>query len=128
MKELAEKYLEGLTTCGEEQRLRDFFGSPTTVAGEDMRWLRALSGYVEQEKHPARGSRWKLWAALKTAACAAMVVAAWLMFPPDTGAESFAVIDGVRVEDPQTVEAEAMKALDMVCIEKDEVFDALDVR
>ena len=132
LKTLVDKYLDGTTSNEEEQRLRDYFSSPTVLVPEDMEWMRALFVYeanvVEQADdaatlRPKKHHRWLGWAA---AAIALMVVGVGITYYQNSQQpQDYALIDGQMVSNRQQVIEEALSALDMVSQTDEETYEAL---
>ena len=132
LKTLVDKYLDGTTSNEEEQRLRDYFSSPTELVPEDMEWMRALFVYetnvVEQAVdtatlRPKNRHRWLGWAA---AAIALMVVGVGITYYQNSQQpQDYALIDGQMVNNRQQVIEEALNALDMVSQTDEETYEAL---
>ncbi len=132
LKTLVDKYLDGTTSNEEEQRLRDYFSSPTVLVPEDMEWMRALFVYetnvVEHAVdtatlRPKNRHRWLGWAA---AAIALMVVGVGITYYQNSQQpQDYALIDGQMVSNRQQVIEEALSALDMVSQTDEETYEAL---
>ena len=132
LKTLVDKYLDGTTSNEEEQRLRDYFSSPTVLVPEDMEWMRALFVYetnvVEHAVdtatlRPKNRHRWLGWAA---AAIALMVVGVGITYYQNSQQpQDYALIDGQMVNNRQQVIEEALSALDMVSQTDEETYEAL---
>lgn len=132
LKTLVDKYLDGTTSNEEEQRLRDYFSSPTVLVPEDMEWMRALFVYeanvVEHADdtatlRPKNRHRWLGWAA---AAIALMVVGVGITYYQNSQQpQDYALIDGQMVSNRQQVIEEALSALDMVSQTDEETYEAL---
>ena len=141
---LVEKYMDGLTTCAEEEQLRRYFTSPESIVPADLEWMRALMGWEEScAKHEFRGGNdhdgaqqsniesntvrriphLVLRRILHIAAMLLVVVSATLLLRPRQ--KSFAIIDGERVTDRSVVQEEALAALNMVSSTDEETFEAL---
>lgn len=132
LKTLVDKYLDGTTSNEEEQRLRDYFSSPTVLVPEDMEWMRALFVYetnvVEHADdtatlRPKNRHRCLGWAA---AAIALMVVGVGITYYQNSQQpQDYALIDGQMVNNRQQVIEEALSALDMVSQTDEETYEAL---
>ena len=132
LKTLVDKYPDGTTSNEEEQRLRDYFSSPTVLVPEDMEWMRALFVYeanvVEHAVdtatlRPKNRHRWLGWAA---AAIALMVVGVGITYYQNSQQpQDYALIDGQMVSNRQQVIEEALSALDMVSQTDEETYEAL---
>ena len=132
LKTLVDKYLDGTTSNEEEQRLRDYFSSPTVLVPEDMEWMRALFVYetnvVEHAVdtatlRPKNRHRWLGWTA---AAIALMVVGVGITYYQNSQQpQDYALIDGQMVSNRQQVIEEALSALDMVSQTDEETYEAL---
>ena len=55
---LVEKYMDGLTTCDEEEQLRRYFTSPESIVSDELEWMRALMGWEKScAKHEFQGEK-----------------------------------------------------------------------
>lgn len=137
---LTERYMNGETTCAEEQTLRRFF---TSVApGElpaEWRPLRALFAYEVSERSgvlPEDGARAatpvkRKWRSLRldlfltSAASAAIIFAVALTSPRQP--RSYAMIDGRVYTDHSVVARQAEEALMLVSSSEEDTFSALEL-
>ncbi len=141
IKALIERYFDGETTADEERELARFFRQAGDDIPDEWRPCRAMMAYVDEERMAAgterheaekavvvqmrrRGGVRVAVAALLAAACVVGVVL--LTGIPDSR-DNYAVINGRVYTDPQIVEHEAMKALQMVSADEEDTFSALDM-
>lgn len=137
---LLDRYLDGMTTAGEEAALRQYFAKCGDGVPEEWRPYRALFAYVDDERHHAAGAgvpvagsvprRSRMLRRLRviglTAAAAVallLVVVKGNMGQP----ENYVVIDGKVYTDRHTVKQEALDALQIVSSDYDDSFDALEM-
>ena len=134
---LLDRYLDGMTTAGEEAALRQYFAECGDGVPEEWRPYRALFAYVDGERHhadvPVAGSVPRRSCMLRrlrviglTAAAAVallLVVVKGNMGQP----ENYVVIDGKVYTDRHTVKQEALDALQIVSSDYDDSFDALEM-
>lgn len=119
---LVEKYMDGLTTCAEEEQLRHYFTSPESIVPADLEWMRALMEW-EAKPHPVTRRKHAVVQMLRIAAMLLVVVSiAFALWPRQ---KSFAIIDGQRVTNREVVQEEALEALNMVSSTDEETFEAL---
>lgn len=132
-KALADKYLDGLTTADEERWLMSYLADDGNPASPELAPLKALAAYIGEEKQaatapeaPRHSMKARLRFFIASAAAAAAVVFAVVTYVnrPD---DSYAVIDGRVYTDHQTVNEEALDALQIVASDCDDSFDALQL-
>lgn len=128
IKKLLEKFYAGETTVGEENFLREYFGSPEGCGNPEGTLFRGFSamssgpdtgipeGFEKELEHAAdriyasRRRRMRMLASFLPAAAAAAVAAVVFLLPPRIAepADTF--------EDPVMAYAEAMKALELISV------------
>ena len=122
IKKLIDKYMDGLTTRDEEERLRRYFTSPESIIPADLEWMRALMEW-EDTPHPVTRRKHAVVQMLRIAAMLLVVVSiAFALWPRQ---KCFAIIDGQRVTNREVVQEEALEALNMVSSTDEETFEAL---
>lgn len=122
IKKLIDKYMDGLTTRDEEERLRRYFTSPESIIPADLEWMRALMEW-EDTPRPVTRRKHAVVQMLRIAAMLLVVVSiAFALWPRQ---KSFAIIDGQRVTNREVVQEEALEALNMVSSTDEETFEAL---
>lgn len=126
---LIGKYDEGLTTKHEEEWLRQTFRKmKEEEVPEQWRAYKAIFAYVDRQKAPAavvnhRGRNIRLWSGIvAAAACIALLLT---LHHGNETTTNYAIIDGVRTEDPDIVRQEALDALSQVSQGEDNCFEAL---
>lgn len=127
--ELLRKYDEGITSGHEEKLLRESFC--TMSIGEtpkEWRVYKAMFAYVDGQQTPTAlphsVKRLRIW--LGTIAAAACLTA--LLIVHSTGyttSKSYAVINGVRTDNPDIIHHEAIQALRAISLDEDDCFEAL---
>lgn len=151
IRNLIDRYMAGDTSNAEEAALREWFRASGDAVPEEWRPLKALFGFVDDERvaleavpsateprlsaiasskprpaisHVLREPR--LW--IPSAVAAAAVVAALVVqtFAVSAGATNYAVIDGRVYTNPAIVEQQAISALQTVAPD-DDPFSALDM-
>lgn len=145
---LIEKYLDGMTTNAEEDRLRRYFAEvPTDDMPEEWRVYKALfawetrhatagdvttetvvedKGPTGKAERPAMMRRIDMLLA-SAAASVAILIAVAIGHIPQTDRQCYAVIDGRVYTDCSFVEREAEEALRLVAGSEDDAFDALQM-
>lgn len=145
---LIEKYLDGMTTNAEEDRLRRYFAEvPTDDMPEEWRVYKALFAWetghvtagdvttrtVAEDKGPTgkaeRPAVMRRLNVLLASAAASVVILIVLTVGhiPHTSRQCYAVIDGRVYTDCEFVEREAEEALMLVAGSEDDAFDALQM-
>jgi hypothetical protein len=135
---LIDKYFEGLTTLQEEQTLRDYFQQDNIP--EELKSYQPMFQYFAEARTPARilpvetrratSLQRKMWFAI----AASVLLLLGLRFAlstyktlPET---SLAYIDGKKMTDIALIQKEALRALENLSEENEEVYasqiDALD--
>ena len=132
-KALADKYLDGLTTADEERWLMDYLADDGNPVPQELATLKALAAYIGEERQaatapeaPRRSTKARLRFFITSAAAAAAVVFAVVTYI-NRQDNSYAVIDGKVYTDRQTVNEEALDALQIVASDCDDTFDALEL-
>lgn len=136
LKQLIDRYMDGLTTNEEERILRNYFRQTTDVPDE-WKPLRAIFRFVETEQEalpqPQQTSArvvsihrrvWQRWVAVASVAAAVLVLGA-LPFITQRG-RNFAIINGQRTTSQTVIMQEAENALQLVAIDDADAFGALD--
>ena len=125
-KALADKYLDGLTTADEERWLMDYLADDGNPVPQELAPLKALAAYIGEERQaaaapeaPRRSTKARLRFFITSAAAAAAYI--------NRQDNSYAVIDGRVYTDRQTVNEEALDALQIVASDCDDSFDALEL-
>ena len=132
-KALADKYLDGLTTADEERWLMDYLADDDNQVPQELVPLKALATYIGEEKQaaaapeaPRRSTKARLRFFI-TSAGAAAGGGGRLVTYINRQDNSYAVIDGKVYTDRQTVNEEALDALQIVASDCDDTFDALEL-
>ena len=137
IKQLIDKYLDGLTSVEEEDKLRDFFTSPDADIPDEWRCYRALFRYEAKERdaltmiaHPENSNknrflshRW-IWI-VSVAASIAIIVS--LFIGQYHAQRNYAVIDGHMITNSTEVKDQAENALQIVSASGQDDFSALDL-
>lgn len=134
---LLDKYVNGDTTAGEENALRGYFANPDNRIPDEWQPFKALFAYVDEEQaaagpsaNKAAGRNSKTVRRFKRLAITAAAAAAIAVFVVTHGGarpDNYAVIDGKVYTDKQTVNEEALEALQMVSTDYSDSFEALDM-
>ncbi len=132
-RELADKYLDGLTTPGEERWLARYFADGGDTVPRELEPVKALFAYIGSERlamaapsAPKRSVKVRLRLFIASAAAAAVVVFAVVAYA-NRRHGGYAVIDGRVYTDRQTVNEEALDALHIVASDCGESFDAFEL-
>ena len=134
---LIDRYMSGDTTNEEEATLRTWFRLAGDDILEEWRPLRALFGFVDEEREtPHRRNtllialhRPRIWISSAVAAVAIVIV----MFVPQmynvstTTPQNYAVIDGKVYTNQEVINEQVDEALQTVSAENDDPFSALDL-
>lgn len=134
---LINRYMSGATTNEEEATLRTWFLLAGDDIPEEWRPLRALFGFVDEEREmPHRRNtllialhRPRIWISSAVAAVAIVIV----MFVPQmynvfiTTPQNYAVIDGKLYTNQEVINEQVDEALQTVSAENDDPFSALDL-
>lgn len=130
IKRMLDKYLDGLTNHDEEAALREYFAGRDNRIPEEWKPFKALFAYVDEERYgtdrPVRQRRKTVSRLIRLGIAAAAVVLALVTITLKTRPQNFVIIDGAVYRDKQTVENEALKALDMVSYDNEDTFGALE--
>lgn len=134
---LVDRYMSGDTTNEEEATLRTWFRLAGDDIPEEWRPLRALFGFVDEEREtPHRRNtllialhRPRIWISSAVAAVAIVIV----MFVTQmynvfiTTPQNYAVIDGKLYTNQEVINEQVDDALQTVSAENDDPFSALDL-
>lgn len=134
---LINRYMSGDTTNEEEATLRTWFRLAGDDIPEEWRPLKALFGFVDEEREtPHRRNtllialhRPRIWISSAVAAVAIVIV----MFVPQmynvstTTPQNYAVIDGKVYTNQEVINEQVDEALQTVSAENDDPFSALDL-
>lgn len=131
-KSLIGKYLNGETSNAEEQELREYFAGSGRNIPEEWLPYKALFAFVDGERAEAKPAKHhtaaiRILRRMAVAASVAAVVAAAVAIRHMQPEDGYAVINGKVYTDRQTVEKEALDALQVVSADYDDTFDALDM-
>ena len=149
---LIERYMSGETTNEEEATLRTWFRRAGDDMPEEWRPLRALFGFVDEERETAEAdaaetvvpadaslhSRNTLLIALRrphiwiSSAVAAVAVAIVMLVPPMNKAfapepQNYAVIDGKVYTSQKVINEQVDEAFQTVTVDNEDPFSALDL-
>lgn len=134
---LIDRYMSGDTTNEEEATLRTWFRLAGDDIPEEWRPLKALFGFVDEEREtPHRRNtllialhRPRIWISSAVTAVAIVIV----MFVPQmynvstTTPQNYAVIDGKVYTNQEVINEQVDEALQTVSAENDDPFSALDL-
>lgn len=134
---LIDRYMSGDTTNEEEATLRTWFRLAGDDIPEEWRPLRALFGFVDEEREtPYRRNtllialhRPRIWISSAVAAAAIAIV---ILVPSMNKAfapipQNYAVIDGKLYTNQEVINEQVDEALQTVSAENDDPFSALDL-
>lgn len=134
---LIDRYMSGDTTNEEEATLRTWFRLAGDDIPEERRPLRALFGFVDEEREtPHRRNtllialhRPRIWISSAVAAAAIAIV---ILVPSMNKAfapipQNYAVIDGKLYTNQEVINEQVDEALQTVSAENDDPFSALDL-
>ena len=134
---LIDRYMSGDTTNEEEATLRTWFRLAGDDIPEEWRPLRALFGFVDEEREtPHRPNtllkalhRPRIWISSAVAAAAIAIV---MLVPSMNKAfapepQNYAVIDGKLYTNQEVINEQVDEALQTVSAENDDPFSALDL-
>ena len=134
---LVDRYMSGDTTNEEEATLRTWFRLAGDDIPEEWRPLRALFGFVDEEREtPHRRNtllialrRPRIWI---SSAVAAVAVAIVMLVPPMDKAfapepQNYAVIDGKVYTSQKVINEQVDDALQTVAVDNEDPFSALDL-
>lgn len=154
IKALLDRYMDGATTCAEEQQLRQYFRTHADALPDEWKPLRALFLFVDDEREalelgealtdsvleaelpmqteteqhvaPLVSIRRRARRVwLAVASVAAVLLLVALPFIKGRGHSAYAIIDGQRTNDQEVVMQEAEAALQEVAIDDEDAFGAL---
>lgn len=134
---LIDRYLSGATTNEEEATLRTWFRLVGDDIPEEWRPLKALFGFVDEERETMHRRntllialhRPRIWISSAVAAVAIVIV----MLVPQmynvstTTPQNYAVIDGKVYTNQEVINEQVDDALQTVSAENDDPFSALDL-
>lgn len=134
---LIDRYMSGDTTNEEEATLRTWFRLAGDDIPEEWRPLRALFGFVDEERETphCRNTllialhRPRIWISSAVAAAAIAIV---MLVPSMNKAfapepQNYAVIDGKLYTNQEVINKQVDEALQTVSAENDDPFSALDL-
>lgn len=129
---LIDRYMSGDTTNEEEATLRTWFRLAGDDIPEEWRPLRALFGFVDEQRSTTLQRamhRPRIWISSAVAAVAIVIV----MFVTQmynvfiTTPQNYAVIDGKLYTNQEVINEQVDDALQTVSAENDDPFSALDL-
>lgn len=134
---LIDRYMSGDTTNEEEATLRTWFRLAGDDIPEEWRPLRALFGFVDEERETPHHRntllialhRPRIWISSAVAAAAIAIV---ILVPSMNKAfapipQNYAVIDGKLYTNQEVINEQVDEALQTVSAENDDPFSALDL-
>lgn len=134
---LIDRYMSGDTTNEEEATLRTWFRLAGDDIPEEWRPLRALFGFVDEERETPHSRntllialhRPRIWISSAVAAAAIAIV---MLVPSMNKAfapepQDYAVIDGKLYTNQEVINEQVDEALQTVSAENDDPFSALDL-
>ena len=134
---LIDRYMSGDTTNEEEATLRTWFRLAVDDIPEEWRPLRALFGFVDEERETLHRRntllialhRPRIWISSAVAAAAIAIV---MLVPSMNKAfapepQNYAVIDGKLYTNQEVINEQVDEALQTVSAENDDPFSALDL-
>lgn len=134
---LIDRYMSGDTTNEEEATLRTWFRLAGDDIPEEWRPLRALFGFVDEEREtPHRRNtllialhRPRIWISSAVAAAAIVIVmfVTQMYNVSTTTPQNYAVIDGKLYTNQEVINEQVDEALQTVSAENDDPFSALDL-
>lgn len=134
---LIDRYMSGDTTNEEEATLRTWFRLAGDDIPEEWRPLRALFGFVDEEREtPHRRNtllialhRPRIWISSAVAAVAIVIVmfVTQMYNVSTTIPQNYAVIDGKLYTNQEVINEQVDEALQTVSAENDDPFSALDL-
>ena len=134
---LIDRYMSGDTTNEEEATLRTWFRLAGDDIPEEWRPLRALFGFVDEEREtPHRRNtllialhRPRIWISSAVAAVAIVIVmfVTQMYNVSTTTPQNYAVIDGKVYTNQEVINEQVDEALQTVSAENDDPFSALDL-
>ena len=134
---LIDRYLSGATTNEEEATLRTWFRLVGDDIPEEWRPLKALFGFVDEERETTHRRntllialhRPRIWISSAVAAAAIAIV---MLVPSMNKAfapepQNYAIIDGKLYTNQEVINEQVDEALQTVSAENDDPFSALDL-
>ncbi|TGX82395.1 hypothetical protein E5358_07575 [Palleniella muris] len=134
IQQLIEKYDDGMTTCAEENVLREYFRTlPDEEMPKEWQAYKMMFAFVDSKaavvENPsvAKKSNGRLTLYMRIASIAACIAAAVIIaLPKGNASDGYAVLDGKRVTNKHIVQEEAEAALQSVMYTDDDAFAAFD--
>lgn len=129
---LIDRYMSGDTTNEEEATLRTWFRLAGDGIPEGWRPLRALFGFVDEERSTTLQRamyRPRIWISSAVAAVAIVIVmfVTQMYNVSTTTPQNYAVIDGKLYTNQEVINEQVDEALQTVSAENDDPFSALDL-
>lgn len=129
---LIDRYMSGDTTNEEEAMLRTWFRLAGDDIPEEWRPLRALFGFVDEQRSTTLQRamhRPRIWISSAVAAVAIVIVmfVTQIYNVSTTTPQNYAVIDGKLYTNQEVINEQVDEALQTVSAENDDPFSALDM-
>lgn len=129
---LIDRYMSGDTTNEEEATLRTWFRLAGDDIPEEWRPLRALFGFVDEQRSTTLQRamhRPRIWISSAVAAVAIVIVmfVTQMYNVSTTTPQNYAVIDGKLYTNQEVINEQVDEALQTVSAENDDPFSALDL-
>lgn len=129
---LIDRYMSGDTTNEEEATLRTWFRLAGDDIPEEWRPLRALFGFVDEQRSTTLQRamhRPRIWISSAVAAVAIVIVmfVTQIYNVSTTTPQNYAVIDGKVYTNQEVINEQVDEALQTVSAENDDPFSALDL-
>lgn len=129
---LIDRYMSGDTTNEEEATLRTWFRLAGDDIPEEWRPLRALFGFVDEQRSTTLQRamhRPRIWISSAVAAVAIVIVmfVTQIYNVSTTTPQNYAVIDGKLYTNQEVINEQVDEALQTVSAENDDPFSALDL-
>lgn len=129
---LIDRYMSGDTTNEEEATLRTWFRLAGDGIPEEWRPLRALFGFVDEQRSTTLQRamhRPRIWISSAVAAVAIVIVmfVTQMYNVSTTTPQNYAVIDGKLYTNQEVINEQVDEALQTVSAENDNPFSALDL-
>lgn len=129
---LIDRYMSGDTTNEEEATLRTWFRLAGDGIPEEWRPLRALFGFVDEQRSTTLQRamhRPRIWISSAVAAVAIVIVmfVTQIYNVSTTTPQNYAVIDGKLYTNQEVINEQVDEALQTVSAENDDPFSALDL-
>ena len=129
---LIDRYMSGDTTNEEEATLRTWFRLAGDDIPEEWRPLRALFGFVDEQRSTTLQRamhRPRIWISSAVAAVAIVIVmfVTQIYNVSTTTPQNYAVIDGKLYTNQEVINEQVDEALQTVSAESDDPFSALDL-